>query len=106
MVCYYKEEIENKVIHARKRFLKNSFLGHFLERIYKGGFTLNGKKADLHIKKDWCKGCNICVAFCPKDVLTLDKNGKIEIKDIDSCISCGLCELRCPDLAIFLGGTK
>ena len=59
----------------------------------------------LNIKKDWCKGCGICVEFCPKNVLTL-KDDKIEIIDIEKCIKCGLCELRCPDFAIYLGGVK
>ncbi|MDF2547893.1 MAG: ferredoxin [Anaerosolibacter sp.] len=59
----------------------------------------------LKIKKDWCKGCGICVAFCPKQVLDL-KDDKIEIVDIEKCIKCGLCELRCPDFAIFLGGNE
>ena len=61
------------------------------------------KEKTLSIKKEWCKGCGICVAFCPKNVLDLDE-GKINIKDIDACIKCGQCELRCPDYAIFLGG--
>lgn len=60
---------------------------------------------ELIIKEDWCKGCGICVAFCPKNVLEL-VNEKISIKDIDSCIKCGQCELRCPDYAIYLGGNK
>ena len=25
-----------------------------------------------HIDRDWCKGCGICVHFCPKNVLELD----------------------------------
>ncbi len=55
----------------------------------------------LRIKAEWCKGCEICVTFCPKNVLEI-KNGKINIKDLDSCIECGQCELRCPDYAIYL----
>lgn len=55
----------------------------------------------LVTKPDWCKGCGICVAFCPKKILGL-KNEKIEILDIDNCIKCGQCELRCPDYAIYL----
>ena len=51
--------------------------------------------------KDWCKGCGICVAFCPKNVLELDR-GVIEIARPDDCIKCGQCELRCPDFAIYL----
>jgi len=57
----------------------------------------------LTVDKKWCKGCGICVEFCPKNVLEL-KDGKINIKDLDSCIQCGQCELRCPDFAIYLGG--
>ncbi len=59
----------------------------------------------LVIIKDWCKGCGICVNFCPKKVLTL-KNEKVEIEDINKCIECGQCELRCPDYAIYLRGKK
>ena len=57
----------------------------------------------LTVDKNWCKGCGICVAFCPKNVLEI-KDGKVNIKDLDSCIQCGQCELRCPDFAIYLGG--
>jgi len=55
----------------------------------------------LVIDKNWCKGCGICVAFCPKKVLGL-VNGKIEIERLEDCIKCGQCELRCPDYAIYL----
>lgn len=53
------------------------------------------------IKEEWCKGCGICVAFCPKSVLKMVDN-KARVVDGDACISCGLCELRCPDYAIYL----
>ncbi|CAB1247053.1 4Fe-4S binding protein [Clostridium sp. WLY-B-L2] len=68
-------------------------------------FKLISVEDDVHLKleKNWCKGCGICVEFCPKSVLIL-KNGKVSIADEDKCIKCGLCELRCPDYAIFLGG--
>jgi len=29
-----------------------------------------------HINREWCKGCGICVAFCPKKVLELDEIAK------------------------------
>lgn len=60
-------------------------------------------EVSLIVDKNWCKGCGICVAFCPKNVLEI-KNGKVNIKDLDLCIQCGQCELRCPDFAIYLGG--
>lgn len=59
---------------------------------------------EVIIKKEWCKGCGICVEFCPKNVLALDHHEKIEIVNRDACILCGQCELRCPDFAIYLGG--
>ena len=49
----------------------------------------------------WCKGCGICVAFCPRQVLGL-VDDKIAVVNPDSCIKCGQCELRCPDYAIWL----
>ncbi len=61
---------------------------------------------EIKIKKDWCKGCGICVAFCPKQVLGYDEEGKVAMLDADNCIKCGQCEMRCPDFAIFLGGKE
>lgn len=53
----------------------------------------------------WCKGCEICVAVCPKKVFS--KSRKIssagyfcpEIKD-ELCSGCRQCELLCPDQAL------
>ena len=58
------------------------------------------------INRDWCKGCRICVAFCPKEVLVLDDRDKACWAYPEKCINCGLCELRCPDMAIELEENK
>ncbi|EPZ62404.1 4Fe-4S binding domain protein [[Clostridium] sordellii ATCC 9714] len=36
-----------------------------------------------------------------KKILKLEKN-TICVEDIQKCILCGLCELRCPDYAIYI----
>lgn len=59
----------------------------------------------LVINSEWCKGCGICIAFCPKKVLYLE-NEKVNVNDIEKCNQCGMCELRCPDFAIYVGGKK
>jgi 2-oxoglutarate ferredoxin oxidoreductase subunit delta len=54
----------------------------------------------IDIYKAWCKGCGICVAFCPTGALAKDEAGYPYVEDIEKCINCGWCEIRCPDFAI------
>ena len=56
----------------------------------------------LKIETKRCKGCGICVTFCPKKVLKVNEIEKVEILDESKCIGCKQCELRCPDYAIFV----
>lgn len=49
----------------------------------------------------WCKGCGICVEFCPGKVLGLVKD-RIRVLNPENCTKCGMCEMRCPDYAIWL----
>ncbi len=63
--------------------------------------TAKRKKAyKIVVYPDWCKGCGICAAFCPKKVLAIDHQGKAVVKHEENCINCGFCELHCPDFAI------
>lgn len=55
---------------------------------------------ELVINGEWCKGCGICVSFCPKSVLELSPDEKAIVARPEDCICCDLCEIRCPDLAI------
>jgi 2-oxoglutarate ferredoxin oxidoreductase subunit delta len=57
----------------------------------------------IDIFKAWCKACGICVAFCPTGALAKDETGSPYVKDIEKCIGCGWCEIRCPDFAITVG---
>ncbi len=58
------------------------------------------KLKEHRINQEWCKGCGICVAFCPKNVLELNEKDKVVAARPADCIACRLCEWRCPDLAI------
>lgn len=58
------------------------------------------EKPKIDIYRAWCKACGICIAFCPTGVLAKDEAGYPYVKEIDKCINCGWCEIRCPDFAI------
>lgn len=55
----------------------------------------------IEINPGWCKGCGICVAFCPGGALGL-VDEKVRLLFPGKCVKCGLCELRCPDYAIWM----
>jgi len=55
--------------------------------------------ARIEINESWCKGCEICVDVCPRDVLEM-KDFVAKVKDSKMCTGCLLCELLCPDFAI------
>jgi 2-oxoglutarate ferredoxin oxidoreductase subunit delta len=58
------------------------------------------------IIRRFCKGCRICVEFCPTGTLDLDDRFKITVRNPEKCIACRMCELRCPDAAIFVKKAK
>ena len=39
-----------------------------------------------HIDREWCKGCGICVRFCPKHVLQLDEQEKAFAEHQKMCV--------------------
>ena len=56
---------------------------------------------------DRCKGCGFCVEYCPKDVLVMsvrfNRKGyhPPEVVKHGERVNCNLCEMICPDFAIF-----
>jgi 2-oxoglutarate ferredoxin oxidoreductase subunit delta len=65
---------------------------------------VSGDKYSVTINAKWCKKCGICAAFCPKQVFTYKAGQVPEVTAEDQCIGCRLCEQRCPDFAVRVGG--
>ncbi len=61
----------------------------------------------IEVNKEYCKGCGLCIRFCPVDALEraeeLNERGIYEPIEIeDKCTGCRLCEMICPDFAIIV----
>ena len=60
----------------------------------------------IEVNELYCKGCELCVEVCPKEVLSLDMErltpkGYHPVHLIaDGCTGCGICAIMCPDVAL------
>lgn len=60
----------------------------------------------IHIDKEKCKGCGLCISTCSKNVIEMSKEynkaGNIyaELCNVEKCTACGNCFRMCPDIAI------
>jgi len=58
-------------------------------------------KGYLIIRKQWCKGCKLCVYACKRGVIkVVGERGKIQVVNPGNCNLCRLCESICPDFVI------
>jgi 2-oxoglutarate ferredoxin oxidoreductase subunit delta len=48
----------------------------------------------------WCKGCGLCIEFCPQGVLVANGQGRPRVAHPESCTACHWCDTHCPDMAI------
>jgi 2-oxoglutarate ferredoxin oxidoreductase subunit delta len=75
------------------------------------------RQVRIIVNKDLCKGCEICMLFCPAKILEEDtptawggssprlaKGGETKCMLVrgPKGVACRLCEKRCPDAAIMV----
>ena len=71
----------------------------------------------IKIDREKCKGCKLCVHFCPKNCIEVDEsynsrgyrpaiplNGSSRTscpgRTVEECTGCAICARICPDIAI------
>lgn len=57
-------------------------------------------RAEVVVFNNWCKGCGLCVAFCPRGVLEMNGEGRVHVVAPERCTACHWCDTHCPDFAI------
>jgi len=60
----------------------------------------------ITIDRERCKGCSLCIPFCPQKIIKLSEGinssgyHPAEVTDPGRCTGCAACAKMCPDLAI------
>lgn len=62
----------------------------------------------VNFRKDRCKGCELCINFCPKKIIIMNDEINasgyytplIPKENEDMCIGCASCAKVCPDSVI------
>lgn len=57
----------------------------------------------VEVDRNRCKGCGLCVEFCPKHALQLSEelnaigHHPAELHDPEKCTACTICATMCPE---------
>jgi 2-oxoglutarate ferredoxin oxidoreductase subunit delta len=66
-------------------------------------------RGQVYLIPERCKGCNICVELCPKEVLLVSTQintkgyhyPEIALGMEEACVQCDFCTVVCPEFAIY-----
>lgn len=63
-------------------------------------------RGDVHIQVERCKGCQLCVEYCPTQILAMSTEFNVKGYHYpmvvgENCICCQACFTICPEFAIF-----
>jgi 2-oxoglutarate ferredoxin oxidoreductase subunit delta len=62
--------------------------------------------AEVRVTRERCKGCELCVLYCPKKILRMSPDFNVkgyhfpECLEADSCTGCKICAMMCPEVAL------
>ncbi|WP_075859611.1 4Fe-4S dicluster domain-containing protein [Carboxydothermus pertinax] len=74
------------------------------------GRVLEHPKGTWTIYPSLCKGCGLCIEKCPTKAITwsevLGVYGTPSVESNNKCIACGICQMVCPDCAIYVEKKK
>ena len=76
------------------------------EKAHRAGAKRRLPRGRVTIFPNWCKGCGLCVEFCPAGVLEQGSEGRVTVAHPEKCTACRWCELHCPDFAIFVADVE
>jgi 2-oxoglutarate ferredoxin oxidoreductase subunit delta len=63
-------------------------------------------KGRIKIDQTLCKGCELCITFCPKGQICISEKlnaagyAPASFKETGECTGCATCALVCPEVAI------
>ncbi|MFZ5596609.1 MAG: 4Fe-4S dicluster domain-containing protein [Bacillota bacterium] len=62
--------------------------------------------ARVTFREDRCKGCELCMNFCPKGIIVMASRinamgfHPATVEEMEKCTGCGICAMMCPDMVI------